>query len=54
MTDFLRDRDAFAALEATVVPKLFLGKGADDTVRRWIPACSAGEEVFSIVILLCD
>ena len=52
VTNFFRDADAFEALAATVVPKLFEGRGANDTVRVWIPGCSTGEEVFSIAILL--
>src|SRR5206468_729558 len=30
------------------------GRGADDTVRIWVPGCATGEEVFSIGILLCE
>ncbi|MBW8814379.1 MAG: PAS domain-containing protein [Caulobacterales bacterium] len=52
VTNFFRDADAFKALETTVVPKLFAGRGADDTVRVWIPGCATGEEVFSIAILM--
>ena len=35
-----------------VIPRLFDGKGADDTVRVWVPGCATGEEVYSIAILL--
>ncbi|MDB5378519.1 MAG: chemotaxis protein CheR [Rubritepida sp.] len=52
VTSFFRDADAFEALEKLVVPKLFEGRGADDTVRVWVPGCSTGEEVFSLAILL--
>jgi two-component system, chemotaxis family, CheB/CheR fusion protein len=52
VTDFFRDEAAFAVLEATVIPRLFEGKGADDTVRVWVPGCATGEEVYSIAILL--
>ena len=34
------------------MPKLFEERGADDTVRVWVPGCATGEEVFSIAILL--
>lgn len=51
VTHFFRDREAFAALE-TFVPRLFEGKGADDTVRVWVPGCATGEEAYSIAILL--
>jgi two-component system CheB/CheR fusion protein len=52
VTTFFRDDDAFASLTREVVPKLFEGRGADETVRVWIPGCATGEEVFSIAILL--
>jgi len=52
VTNFFRDPQAFAALEKEVIPHLFEGKGADDTVRVWVPACSTGEEAYSIAILL--
>ncbi len=51
VTNFFRDEDAFEALAASVIPKLFEGRGADDTVRIWVPGCATGEEVFSIAIL---
>lgn len=52
VTNFFRDADAFKILEDSIVPKLFEGKNATDTVRVWIPGCATGEEVYSIAILL--
>lgn len=52
VTNFFRDADAFEALQTTVIPNLFEGRSADDTVRVWIPGCATGEEAFSIGILL--
>jgi two-component system CheB/CheR fusion protein len=52
VTSFFRDEDAFEALAKLVVPKLFEGKGASDTLRVWVPGCSTGEEAYSIAILL--
>jgi len=52
VTSFFRDADAFEALKSLVIPKLFAGRGADDTVRVWVPGCATGEEVYSIAILL--
>lgn len=51
VTSFFRDRDAFEALQQ-IVPRLFDGRGAADTVRVWIAGCSTGEEAYSIAILL--
>jgi two-component system CheB/CheR fusion protein len=52
VTNFFRDVDAFEKLNQTVIPKLFEGRGANDTVRVWVPGCATGEEVFSIAILM--
>ena len=51
VTNFFRDRESFAALEA-VIPALFDGKGPNDTVRVWSAACATGEEAYSIAMLL--
>jgi two-component system CheB/CheR fusion protein len=52
VTNFFRDAEAFAILEKTVIPKLFADRGADETVRVWVPGCATGEEVFSIAMLM--
>lgn len=53
VTNFFRDREAFAALEQ-IIPDLFRGKSQGDTVRVWVPACATGEEAYSIAMLLSD
>ena len=52
VTNFFRDPQAFEALEALVIPKLFEGKSAGGVVRIWTTGCSTGEEAYSIAILL--
>ena len=52
VTTFFRDADAFEAVKRVVVPRLFEGKGANDTVRIWVPGCATGEEAYSLAILL--
>ena len=52
VTSFFRDEEAFAALEQTVIPRLFEKKGAADWVRVWSPGCATGEEAVSIAILM--
>ncbi len=54
VTHFFRDHEAFAALQAEVIPKLFQGKGADDHLRVCVMGCSTGEEAYSIAILLLE
>jgi two-component system CheB/CheR fusion protein len=52
VTSFFRDPAVFAALEKDVIPELFAGRGATESVRVWIPGCATGEEAYSIAILL--
>ena len=54
VTQFFRDREAFAALQAEIIPKLFEGKGAGDHVRVCVIGCATGEEAYSIAILLSE
>ena len=42
VTNFFRDADAFDALRDQVIPKMFDGRGADETVRVWVPGCATG------------
>lgn len=52
VTSFFRDPEAFAALERQALPPLFAEKQAGTPLRVWVPACSTGEEAYSIAILL--
>ena len=54
VTDFFRDKDAFASLAEKIIPALFKGKGAEDSVRIWVPGCATGEEAYSIAMLLSE
>jgi len=54
VTNFFRDPEAFNVLEEQIIPKLFAGKGADATIRIWVPGCSTGEEAYSLAILLAE
>jgi two-component system CheB/CheR fusion protein len=51
VTSFFRDKEAFDALEAQVIPQLFVDKKADESIRVWVAGCSTGEEAYSIAIL---
>ena len=53
VSSFFRDPEAFAALSA-LMPSLFAGKVAADTVRVWVVGCATGEEVYSIAMLLAE
>ena len=53
VTNFFRDPDCFAALEAHI-PALFDGKGPSDAVRVWVVACATGEEAYSVAMMLSE
>ena len=50
VTNFFRDVAAFEALSNQALPKLFEGKIDNHELRIWVPACSSGEEPYSIAI----
>ncbi|MGH6828087.1 MAG: CheR family methyltransferase, partial [Rhizomicrobium sp.] len=52
VTQFFRDPEAFDALRKSTIEKLVKAKDGDAPVRVWVPACSSGEEVYSIAILV--
>lgn len=54
VTLFFREPEAFEALAAEVLPALVSQSSVDSPVRVWVPACSTGEEAYSIAILLAE
>jgi len=51
-THFFRDESAFALITEKVLPELFKNIDKDGFVKVWLIACSTGEEVYSLAILL--
>jgi two-component system CheB/CheR fusion protein len=54
VTRFFRDEDAFRILEQRIIPQLIADSSGDAELRLWIPACSTGEEPYSVVILILE
>ncbi len=54
VTRFFRDEDAFDNLKHKVIPQLVERNKDSKTIRVWVPACSTGEEAYTIAILLKD
>ncbi len=54
VTSFFRDAEAFAYLKTTFMPKLLKSKAAGETVRIWVPACSSGQEAYSLAMLITE
>jgi two-component system CheB/CheR fusion protein len=54
VTRFFRDGDTFEVVRETVIPQLVKQTSENKNIRVWIPACSSGEEAYSIAILIKD
>ncbi|THH42052.1 CheR family methyltransferase [Neolewinella litorea] len=53
VTRFFRDQEAFNSIRLDVLPEL-CAVAEDREVRIWVPACSTGEEVYTLAILMHD
>jgi two-component system, chemotaxis family, CheB/CheR fusion protein len=54
VTAFFRDPDALEYLRKTILPEIIKSKHSNEPVRVWIPACSTGEEAYSLAIILVE
>jgi two-component system CheB/CheR fusion protein len=54
VTCFFRDPDATEFLKKTILPRIVKSKPSNEPIRIWIPACSSGEEAYSMAILLME
>jgi two-component system CheB/CheR fusion protein len=54
VTSFFREPETFDALKRSVFPHIVDKASGDVPVRIWVPACSTGEEAYSIAIALLE
>lgn len=54
VTSFFREPEAFDALKRSVFPQIVNKAAHDVPVRIWVPACSTGEEAYSVAIALVE
>jgi len=54
VTSFFRDPATWASLAETVLPALLADLGEDRVFRAWVPACSTGEEAYTLAIVLIE
>jgi two-component system CheB/CheR fusion protein len=54
VTRFFRDTDTFDAIRDRLIPALIKQTSETRNIRVWVPACSSGEEAYSIAILIKD
>src|ERR1051326_1466493 len=51
---FFRDANSYTLLTKKIFPALLKDRRSSDPIRIWIPACSTGEEAYSIAICLFE
>jgi two-component system, chemotaxis family, CheB/CheR fusion protein len=54
VTSFFRDPDAMEYLKKTLLPRLIRNKQPNDPIRIWVPACSTGEEAYSLAMIIME
>ncbi len=54
VTSFFRDTATYWYLKTTFLPRLLKSKSPEETIRIWVPACSSGEEAYSIAMLITE
>lgn len=55
VTKFFRDPDVFSSIEELIPDVLDAAPAGDDgAFRVWVPACSTGEEAYTLAIIICE
>ncbi|HKJ89368.1 MAG TPA: CheR family methyltransferase, partial [Gammaproteobacteria bacterium] len=54
VTSFFRDPAVFRALKEVVLPPMLEARDPEEVLRIWVPACSSGEEAYSIAMVLAE
>jgi two-component system CheB/CheR fusion protein len=54
VTYFFRDPDALEYISKSLLPSIIKSKRSNEPIRIWIPACSTGEEAYSLAILIIE
>lgn len=54
VTSFFRDRDTTEYIRKQLLPKIIKSKSSTDPIRIWVPACSTGQEAYSMAMLLVE
>jgi two-component system CheB/CheR fusion protein len=54
VTSFFREKEALQYFKTSILPKLLKSKTAEETLRIWVPACSTGQEAYSIAMIISE
>ena len=54
VTNFFRDPAAWETLKTAALPNLLAKRAPEQPLRAWVPACSTGEEAYSLAMLFVE
>ncbi len=54
VTDFFRDTEASQFIKISILPRLLRSKTNGEALRIWVPACSTGEEAYSLAMTILE
>ncbi|QIH37502.1 response regulator [Flavobacterium sp. Sr18] len=54
VTSFFRETETFKFLKTDLLSKLLKSKSTEETLRIWVPACSTGQEAYSIAMIIAE
>ncbi len=54
VTSFFRETETFQFLKTTLLPNILKSKSPEETLRIWVPACSTGQEAYSIAMIISE
>ncbi|MEZ0539488.1 CheR family methyltransferase [Fibrella arboris] len=54
VTSFFRDQEAMAYMGDVLLPQLIKAMSPREPLRIWVPACSTGQEAYSLAMLLLE
>ncbi|MFV5699696.1 CheR family methyltransferase [Flavobacterium sp. ZT3R17] len=54
VTSFFRETETFNFLKNNLLSKLLNSKSTEETLRIWVPACSTGQEAYSIAMIISE
>jgi two-component system CheB/CheR fusion protein len=54
VTSFFRETETFQFLKTDLLTKLIKSKMPEETLRIWVPACSTGQEAYSIAMIIAE
>lgn len=54
VTQFFRDPESSEYLRKNILPRIIKSKSSNEAIRVWVPACSTGQEAYSLAMLIVE